>query len=425
MIGLAAPLAVGAVLGYAAGAAVSVALSAGLTAVGATMERRQHHWDQQRCAEAVWEEAVAEVLARNARIEVTGAALSAYGHLPHRLPGPLALSRQQIHELRAWCAAADQALAVAENLLMEQDARQAAAWLTTGPAQGERPAPAAPHPATGPARDRHRNEHAVDPAADERESAVRAVRRLPPAVPHAERLRITAAAARVCAATTAIEARNRLDDLRRRVDLARAESQRRMADAQDAAAFLQVLSHVQDQEAAPLRETLQAVVRAEQPLESALRQAAVHWAETVRDVAEQHHVRQVLIESLQEMGYEVSGDFSTVTVEQGAFAVSHASWREHEVRMVLDDDSRELRAVVVRTGGTRSMNSARADVEREEQWCGSLEHLQSQLAEQGVGVAVRTLTVPGTRPTPMTNTLKTSDHDQQTTDTGHAEQQGR
>lgn len=425
MIGLAAPLAVGAVLGYAAGAAVSVALSAGLTAAGETLERRQQQWDRQRCAEAVWEDAVAEVLARNAAIEVTGAALSAYGQLPHRLPQPLALSRKRIDDLRAWCAEADLALASAEDLLREQDARQAAAWLTSAADQGERPASAAPGPSTGPAGDRHRAEPVAYPATAERESAVRAVDRMPPAVPHGERLRITAAAARVAAATTAIEARNRLDDLRRRVDLARAEAARRMADAQDAAAFLQVLGHVQDPEAAALRETLQAVVRAEHPLEPAVREAAVHWAETVRDAAEQHHVRQVLVESLREMGYEVSGDFSTVTVEQGAFAVSHGSWREHEVRMVLDDESRELRAVVVRTGGTRSLDSARADVEREEQWCGSLEHLQSQLAEQGVGVHVRSLTAPGTRPTPVAGAVTTADDGQQHTDTGRAGQQGR
>ena len=427
-IGLAAPLAVGAVLGYAAGAAVSLALTSGLTAVGSILERRQEHWERERCAEAVWEDTVAEVLTRNARIEVTKAALTAYGRPTVPLPEPLVLFRQQIHELRDWSAAADRALAAAENLLLEQDALRAAAWLTTGPPVGERPARAAPGPVTGPARERHVTARAPAPdgMAPEREAAARALRRLTPAVSHDERLRITAAAARVGAAASAIEARNRLDDLRSRVDGARAAADRRMADARAAAAFLQVLGHVQDETAAPLRETLLAVVRAQRPLEPGVRAEALRWAETVRDAAERHHVRQVLLESLQEMGYELCGDFSTVTVEEGAFAVSHTSWREHEVRMIFDNAERELRAVVVRTGGSQGMSGSRADLEREEQWCGTLEDLQAQLADQGVTVDVHSLTAPGSRPTPVTSTLGSGDQEQWRADTGpQVEQQGQ
>uniref|UniRef100_A0AAU2VDB0 Uncharacterized protein n=1 Tax=Streptomyces sp. NBC_00003 TaxID=2903608 RepID=A0AAU2VDB0_9ACTN len=427
-IGLAAPLAVGAVLGYAAGAAVSVALTSGLTAVGSILERRQAHWERERCAEAVWEDAVADVLTRNARIEVTKAALTAYGRSAGPLPEPLVLFRQQIQELRDWSAAADRALVAAESLLLDQDALRAAAWLTTRPPVGERPARATPGPVTGPARERRESARAPVPdgLVREREAAARALRRLTPAVSHDERLRITAAAARVGAASSAIEARNRLDDLRSRVDGVRATADRRMADARAAAAFLQVLGHVQDETAAPLRETLLAVVRAQRPLEPDVRDEALRWAETVRDAAEQHHVRQVLLESLQEMGYELCGDFSTVTVEEGAFAISHTSWREHEVRMIFDNAERELRAVVVRTGGSPGMNGKRADLEREEQWCGALEDLQTQLADRGVSVDVHSLTSPGSRPTPVTSSLRTGDQEERRADTGsQAEQQGQ
>ncbi|CAM5621167.1 hypothetical protein SALBM135S_02502 [Streptomyces alboniger] len=426
-IGLAAPLAVGAVLGYAAGAAVSVALTSGLSAVGSALERRQAHWERERCAEAVWEDAVAEVLTRNAQIEVTKAALTAYGGPTGPLPEPLVLFRQQVQELRDWSVAADRALAAAESLLLDQDALRAAAWLTTRPPVGERPARAAPGPVTGPARERGETSRA--PAPDgltaEREAAARALRRLTPAVSHDERLRITAAAARVGAASSAIEARNRLDDLRSRVDAARAAADRRMADARAAAAFLQVLRHVQDETAAPLRKTLLAVVRAQSPLEPDVRDEALRWAETVRDAAERHHVRQVLLESLRGMGYELCGDFSTVTVEEGAFAISHASWREHEVRMIFDNTERELRAVVVRTGGSQGMSGKRADLEREEQWCGALGDLRGQLAERGVSVDVHSLTVPGSRPTPVTSTLGTAHEEERRADAGaRTEQQG-
>ncbi|MCX4237278.1 hypothetical protein [Streptomyces ortus] len=427
-IGLAAPLAVGAVLGYAAGAAVSLALTSGLTAVGSALERRQEHWERERCAEAVWEDAVAEVLTRNARIEVAKAALNAYGRTTVPLPEPLVLFRQQIDELRAWSAAADRALAVAESGLLEQDALRAAAWLTTAQPVGERPTRATPGPVTGPAPERRESARAPAPdgLAAEREAAARVLRRLTPAVTHDERLRITASAARVGAAASATEARNRLDDLRSRVDGAHAAADRRMADARAAAAFLQVLGHVQDETAAPLRETLLAVVRAQRPLEPGVRAEALRWAETVRDAAERHHVRQVLLESLREMGYELCGDFSTVTVEDGAFAVSHTSWREHEVRMIFDNKERELRAVVVRTGGSPGMDGSRADLEREEQWCGTLEDLQAQLADRGVTVDVHSLTAPGLRPTPVTSARGPGEREQWRAGTApQAEQRGQ
>ncbi|MGY1503594.1 hypothetical protein ACW4TU_44745 [Streptomyces sp. QTS52] len=416
-IGIAAPLAVGAVLGYAAGAAVSIAVSAGLTSVGTVLEQRREHWERERCAEAVWERAAAEVLARNARIEVTRAALGAYGRTADGLPDPLVLFRQSVEELKAWCAAADRSLAQADGSLLDQDAQRAAAWLASGPPLGRHPdraTPGAPPAAHGESV----RVSAADRLIAEREAAERVLSRLTPAVSHDERLQITAAAARVSAAASPTEARNRLDDLRSRVEGARATAEHRMADARAAAAFLQVLGHVQDKTAEPLREQLRAVVRAQSPLEPRLRAEAVRWAETVRDASERHHVREVLLKSLEDMGYELCGDFSTVTVEQGAFAVTHASWREHEVRLVFDDAERELRAVVVRTDGAQGMAGRRADVEREEQWCGTLEDLRAQLADEGVQVDVHSLTAPGARPTPVAHTGRTRDEERYRSESG-------
>ncbi|CAM5276235.1 hypothetical protein SALBM135S_09626 [Streptomyces alboniger] len=133
---------------------MSVALTSGLSAVGSALERRQAHWERERCAEAVWEDAVAEVLTRNAQIEVTKAALTAYGG-PTPLPEPLVLFRQQVQELRDWSVAADRALAAAESLLLLDAGRPAGGGLADDPAAGRRAAcRAAPGPVTGPARER-------------------------------------------------------------------------------------------------------------------------------------------------------------------------------------------------------------------------------------------------------------------------------
>jgi hypothetical protein len=420
VIGVAAPLAVAGVLGLAAGAAVSVALSRSMEAVGGSIERRHLRWQQDQCAEAVWEQTAVQVIARNALIKISRKAVaearSASGEPtdppPTPLPEPLELRRQSLTELQVWCTQADAALAQSVVYLQAATAQRAVSLLAAHPS-GRR-AEYAVQAWAARAEDRTSSTRRTEdswPASEvatptspdnQREIAAagRVMGRLPAVATKDERADIAAAAARVAAAASVVEARNRLDDLRTRAERLATVCELRMVDAREAAAFLQPLVHLDDAEALPVKLALEAVASGERRLDADLRALALEWGETVRAAAERSYLREVVVGALESLDYDVMDDFSTLTPTQGRLTVSRTGWRQHQVLLVLDQDNKEMRAMVVRSEGGQDQDAARQDIEREEEWCGSLDALSEALTQSGVDLDVVSRTEPGSRPLP-------------------------
>ena len=81
----------------------------------------------------------------------------------------------------------------------------------------------------------------------------------------------------------------------------------------------------------------------------------------------------------------------------GILQVTRSEWNGHGVRLALDEEKAELRAVVVRTREDASWDAARVDTERESQWCAAQEKLRAILAAKSITMDVRSLTKPGSR----------------------------
>ncbi|MFD3401544.1 hypothetical protein ACFWUU_12730 [Kribbella sp. NPDC058693] len=424
--GVVVPLAVTAVLGMAAGAAVSVALSSSLGAIGGSIDRRHRRWEQDQCAEATWEQAAVQVIARNALIAVNRKAvkdaLADPGGPPRPapapLPEPLALRRQSLADLQNWCTQADVALAASETFLQAATTRRAASLLTRS-ASGRRAEAAI----QAWAKNESARTESLQPAVNAAEAAAprldiqreiaaagRVMDRVPAAARTSERADIAAAAARVVEATSVVEARNRLDDLRTRAELLAGMCELRMADAREASAYLQPLAHLDDAEALLVRQALEAVASGARQLDDALRAEALQWAETVRAAAERQYLREVVVGALEDLEYDVVEEFSTLTPEQGRLAVSRSGWRQHQVLVVLDHDTNEMRAMVVRNAGGEGLDASRQDLEREEEWCDSLDALSEALGQNGVDLTVVSRTKPGSRPLPRVARQEQVDH---------------
>lgn len=410
------PLAVVGVLGMAAGAAVSVAVGGSMRALGGSIERRHQRWLADQCAEAAWEEAAVQVIARNARLEVTRAAVRGAKPgpdgpaSPAPLPSPLDLRRQSLADLQLWCSRIDVALDESESYLRTVIVHQAR-FLVTGVATGRRAADAARAWAARTAQVSSETsvpEVAADsgpvrpsPVLRELEAVRRVLERLPSAASPGERAQIATAAARIAAADSVIEARNRLDDLRARADRLEAICASRLVDAREASAFLQALAHVDDATAEPDRRSLQAVAQGTQPMTEGLREQGIHWCGVVRDAAERHHLRQTVVGTLEELGYEVTEEFSTLSPARGRLAAARNGWREHQVLLVLDQSTNQMRAMVVRTNDRTDQDAARQDTEREAEWCSSLQSLREALRGSGADLTTVSLTQPGERPVPV------------------------
>ena len=228
----------------------------------------------------------------------------------------------------------------------------------------------------------------------------RILTRLLPGVVAADHGDVVAAASRVLESVTKGEGRIRVDDLRHRVQTANDHARRRAEDTVAAASLLQPLAHL-GAEADELREELNEVVAGRRPLDDALRARAVEAATALRDGADRRYVVQAVEEALAELGFAQEEEFQTAEPQDGVLKVKHGDWRAHGVRMLLDDQQQELRAVVVRTATSGGWDESRVDREREQQWCTALSRLGELLAARGVAYRVRELVEPGARATPL------------------------
>jgi hypothetical protein len=401
LIGVAAGVGAMALFGMAAGAGCAYAVGHGLSALGDHLVRREAQRYAARDEAARWDRMLHSVALRNARIGVLESGLAAAGPggsvPPVTLPPPLVLAQQTLAELQRWCEETDAALDAAEGDVIERSAQailQRAAELAGtddfsldhGSPDDEptaETAPRKPRPGEAMLQDINRvaGRLGAGTTADERESVARA-------------------AQRVLAARSRTDALNRLDDMRIRVDQAREAAAGRRSAAIEAARLLQPLAHAAES-AQPVRAQLLQVIAGAQPLTPVLRQAAHEAAVQVQQAADRMYVRRSVTEVLAELGYRIDEGFQTAVVKDGILHVNRSEWHSHGVRMFLDDEKQELRAVVVRTQAGDSWDAARVDAEREAQWCDAQRRLKDLLAAKDISYKVRSLTEPGAKPVPV------------------------
>ena len=391
-----------ALLGMAAGASCAFVVGHGLQALGSAMERRQAEREAVRAVMAEWERVLQDVALRNSRIGVLRSALAESGGAGSadqvRIPPPLVLGSQTITELQQWCTDTDSSLAKAEAGAAQRSAqailRRAADLAATANVQVGFHAPDDDPAAAAAAAPVYRPGEAMH------NDIIRVANRLLPGVSPAERETIARAAERVLSARSRIEARNRLGDMRARADQANQAAAGRRVQAAEAARLLQPLAHA-NESVQSLREDLLEVVAGGAPLTDALREQARQAAAELQQAADRRYVRDSVTESLAELGYAVDEGFQTAVVKDGILQVSRSEWDAHGVRMVLDEESQELRAAVVRTQDDTGWDAARVDAERESQWCAIQEKLKVMLAARNITYEVRSLTKPGSRRVPV------------------------
>ena len=134
--------------------------------------------------------------------------------------------------------------------------------------------------------------------------------------------------------------------------------------AAEAARLLQPLAHA-GETAQSVRGDLRQVVAGAAPLTDMLRELAQQAAAELQRAADRRYVRNCVTESLAELGYAVDEGFQTAVARNGILQVTRSEWNGHGVRLALDEEKGELRAVVVRTREDGSWDAARVDTERE------------------------------------------------------------
>jgi hypothetical protein len=367
------------VLGGAAGlAAAGTGLLAGLAEERAEVRARRlqeirHH-----------EQAVAEVLDRNARIAAL-ASSAKENDARITLPLPCEPAGKTADELVAWCTEADAALATAEEEL---------ATAIASAATGRIFAPAAETlKATAPAA-------SPPPAATALAATLaRVLARLLPDSTEDDRRRVTEAAEQAAAATTQGEAESRLTEVRIRIQEANRHARRRRDDRAAAARFVRELAA--HPAAGDVRARLAEVAEGATAFDDALRAEAVRLVGDLQRQAERRYVTTALREAFEDLGYEVDEGFETLTADSGEAVLTRGDWSQHAVKVRVDD-TRRIRMALLRTEPADSDDQRRLDVEREEQWCASFEAARARLEQAGIHADVRWRIEPGEQRLPTT-----------------------
>ena len=187
------------------------------------------------------------------------------------------------------------------------------------------------------------------------------------------------------------------DKERRRIVFERARKLMAKVDGQ--------VAHISDE----LRQKLDSVLSAKSPSEAQI--AAAHLegavsaelkhiaAEKIRRQEEQKRlqtdrVAALMAQSLEEMGYVVSGVDESAYTEDGQIIACNPEQPDHAVRLTMDPANEQVRSNVVRlvepgtVSSTRTSEQQRQDKEADDSWCNAQEigRFRGELEDKGVDV---------------------------------------
>ena len=213
-------------------------------------------------------------------------------------------------------------------------------------------------------------------------------------------IRIEALARAVILAETATRAELLGNELRREVQLYRAEVEQAKQDAALAADCLQRFVLASELEASAagdhaLVECLHAVAAGLLPLDAVTRDAVLR---RVRDIdaliraREQKSAARVLAQSLRDLGYQVEAVSETLFAEGGMLHFQRAGWGGYHVRLRVNSKEKHLNFNVVRAKNDDANHDVAAqkkqDFIAEERWCAEFPKLLATLAARGLKLDV-------------------------------------
>ncbi|GHT94209.1 hypothetical protein AGMMS49545_15240 [Betaproteobacteria bacterium] len=217
-------------------------------------------------------------------------------------------------------------------------------------------------------------------------------------------VRIEALARAVILAETATRSELLGNELRREVQLYRAEVEQGKQDAALAAEWLQrfaVASEFAASDSAvskvdmALVERLQAVAAGLLPLDAATRQTALRRVQEIDAVLQtqaQKATALVLAQSLQDLGYQVESVHETLFAEGGMVHFQRAGWGGYFVRLRVNVKEKHFNFNVVRAKNDDANRDAdvqkKQDFIAEERWCAEFPRLLATLAARGLQLDV-------------------------------------
>jgi hypothetical protein len=115
---------------------------------------------------------------------------------------------------------------------------------------------------------------------------------------------------------------------------------------------------------------------------------------------EQEKKRQAVIDSLTELGYEISGGMSVGEVIGGKMEFRKAGENEYAISVMIDNNAEILETEMVRYAESDAMSTQQEqrDIEKEEDWCADHAKAMKSLKAKGVNTGFLYKKRPGEHP---------------------------
>jgi hypothetical protein len=154
-----------------------------------------------------------------------------------------------------------------------------------------------------------------------------------------------------------------------------------LTDAKNAHKLLAALGEPSTVDEHGLVNRLNEVISGSASLDGALRADA----ERIIAARDQAEAGDIALETLGELGYEVSGEFSTLFVKGGMVHFQKPGWKDYYVRMRVNPEDHYFNLNMVRIGKPDESREQRVnDAEMEHTWCGDYPRLLEELSRHGI-----------------------------------------
>jgi hypothetical protein len=218
------------------------------------------------------------------------------------------------------------------------------------------------------------------------ETVLRILSRLPGDISPEERKKIETVASLTLQSKNPSEMDAYESELRYKVQLAIEKSNKLSADAMKASELLAQLRGYRSAEIQTLVTELERVELKECPLSSSIPERVEAAYKRAKAESDRIYVESTIASTLEELGYGVEEDFSTLFISGGQIRLQKPAWGEYFVQLLVKPGENQINYNVVRLddNSPATQNRQIRDQEMQAHWCSDFSKLNDTLEAKGI-----------------------------------------
>jgi hypothetical protein len=205
-----------------------------------------------------------------------------------------------------------------------------------------------------------------------------------------------------------------MSELGYRIQIACKQSKERKRNAEEAMALLQKIRGYDSDKLSKIKKELELVIQKPSAVDESLKQRVETEYLKAKLALDTEYVKESISDTLQELGYDVEDEFTTLFSTKEAIRIQKPGWNEYFVQLRLNPDGSQMNYNVVRVDNESADTKERQirDQEMETSWCGDFSDLVDTLKAKGIQHTFIRKQEPGEFPVQMVKDKNSKKTDQ-------------